>query len=434
MADVAIVGAGMSGLCAAAALNFAGLSRVRLFDKCPPGKEGPWVTYARMNTLRTPKEGIGPALGIPSLTYRAWHEARFGATSWEEVVKAPRTAWMDYLNWYRSTLGLQVENNTTVASITPVRDGLLRLGLHGPAQNVAYARRVVLATGFPGFGGALIPQVFRDLPKRFWAHSSELIDYRVFKDKRVGVLGIGASALDNAATALENGASKVDIIVRRSEIPAIQKFASMAGLGGVKGYWALPDDAKIWMSRYEIETQNPAPRLSLLRLQKFDNFFVHVASPIERIEQADEYITLLTPRSAISVDFMVLGTGFANQPSDVPELAEVAPKIKLWRDVFRSEFGPDENLGYSPYLGPSFEFAARTDVDCPGLANIHCFNYSASLSHGKLTSAVPTISEAASRLVNGIVQSLFLEDREIHQQKLRQYAVREFDNSEWPII
>ena len=40
---------------------------------------GPWLTYARMKTLRSPKDFTGPDLDIPSLTYQSWHEARFGA-------------------------------------------------------------------------------------------------------------------------------------------------------------------------------------------------------------------------------------------------------------------------------------------------------------------------------------------------------------------
>lgn len=72
VSDVVIVGAGLSGLCAAAALRFMGLANVEVLDHAPAGLEGPWLTFARMNTLRTPKEATGPALGVPSLTPRAW--------------------------------------------------------------------------------------------------------------------------------------------------------------------------------------------------------------------------------------------------------------------------------------------------------------------------------------------------------------------------
>ena len=67
VADVAIVGAGMTGLALAAALVQRGVSVVA-YDEAPAGLEGPWATTARMETLRSPKQLAGPALGIPSLT------------------------------------------------------------------------------------------------------------------------------------------------------------------------------------------------------------------------------------------------------------------------------------------------------------------------------------------------------------------------------
>ena len=86
-ADVVVVGAGMHGIAAAAALAMKGIRAVML-DRAPEGQEGPWTTYARMETLRSPKHLPGVALGIPSLAYRAWHEARFGAAAWDALGKS----------------------------------------------------------------------------------------------------------------------------------------------------------------------------------------------------------------------------------------------------------------------------------------------------------------------------------------------------------
>jgi heterodisulfide reductase subunit A-like polyferredoxin len=55
--EVAIIGAGMAGLTAGTALSLLGLHPV-LFDRAPEGYEGPWVTTARMETLRSPKQLI----------------------------------------------------------------------------------------------------------------------------------------------------------------------------------------------------------------------------------------------------------------------------------------------------------------------------------------------------------------------------------------
>ena len=54
--DVAIVGAGMAGLAAAFALKCLNVRSMRVFDRAPAGSEGPWITYARMEVLRSPPE------------------------------------------------------------------------------------------------------------------------------------------------------------------------------------------------------------------------------------------------------------------------------------------------------------------------------------------------------------------------------------------
>ena len=71
--DVVIIGGGMCGLVASFALIGAGIRNIRIFDRSPVGFEGPWLTYARMETLRSPKQLIGPAYGMASLTFRAWY-------------------------------------------------------------------------------------------------------------------------------------------------------------------------------------------------------------------------------------------------------------------------------------------------------------------------------------------------------------------------
>jgi hypothetical protein len=86
--NVVIIGAGMAGLAAAFALRLQGIDAV-LYDKAPKDFEGPWATTARMETLRSPKHLTGPALDIPSLTFRAWYEAQFGLEAWNTLDKIP---------------------------------------------------------------------------------------------------------------------------------------------------------------------------------------------------------------------------------------------------------------------------------------------------------------------------------------------------------
>jgi hypothetical protein len=95
--DVVIVGTGQSGLAIGLALKRQGVNNVLLLDRSPVGYEGPWETFARMAVLRTPKALVGAELGIPSLSVRAWFEARYGAEAWELITWIPRHDWMRYL-------------------------------------------------------------------------------------------------------------------------------------------------------------------------------------------------------------------------------------------------------------------------------------------------------------------------------------------------
>ena len=91
-----IIGGGQSGLVIAFGLLRSRVSNIVVLDENPAGLEGPWVTYGRMITLRTLKFLTGPDLGIPALTYRAWHEAQFGPGSWAGLGAHP-AAGMDAL-------------------------------------------------------------------------------------------------------------------------------------------------------------------------------------------------------------------------------------------------------------------------------------------------------------------------------------------------
>ena len=68
MLDALVVGGGMCGQTAAFALLREGVRNLRCIDRAPVGREGPWATFARMETLRSPKHLTGPDLGVPSLS------------------------------------------------------------------------------------------------------------------------------------------------------------------------------------------------------------------------------------------------------------------------------------------------------------------------------------------------------------------------------
>ena len=221
--DIAIVGAGMAGLSAGFALKCLGVRNMRVFDRSPEGFEGPWATFARMETLRSPPELAGPALGFANLTFRAWFEAQFGQLAWTKVHRIPRLQWMDYLRWYRKVTGLTIENRTELVDLTGDSETvLLTLRSAAGVERVA-ARRLLLANGRDGLGGANAPQLFAGLDRRCCAHTSDDIDFAALRDKVVGVIGSGSSAVDAAAEALEAGATRVAMLVRRADVPRINR-------------------------------------------------------------------------------------------------------------------------------------------------------------------------------------------------------------------
>src|SRR4029078_2521966 len=87
---VLIIGAGQSALALAFGLMRERVTNILVVDRSPKGREGPWVTYSRMWTLRSPTPLTGPDLGIPSLAPRSWFEAIYGEAGWEALDKWPR--------------------------------------------------------------------------------------------------------------------------------------------------------------------------------------------------------------------------------------------------------------------------------------------------------------------------------------------------------
>src|SRR5262245_8721983 len=223
--DALIVGAGQGGLATAFALGRERVTNVLVVDRNRRGRQGPWTTFARMQSLRTGKTVTGIDLGIPSLTPRAWYEAKFGRAAWERLDKIPPAVWQEYLDWYRDILGIVVEDETELTLIEPGEDCLIgHLAGPGGARRV-HARKIVLATGIEGSGGWQVPDiVMAQLPPERYAHAAGPIDFRRLAGRRVAILGGGASGFDNAAVALEAGASHVEVLLRRTGIPRVNPY------------------------------------------------------------------------------------------------------------------------------------------------------------------------------------------------------------------
>lgn len=431
--DVAIIGGGMAGMAVAAELQHLGVRAV-VFDQAPQGFEGPWATTARMQTLRSPKQLSGPALGLPALTFRAWFQAQFGLAEWDALDKIPRLQWAEYLRWYRHVLGLDVRNLHRVTRVQPVAEGRVQLTLDTVQGSLEVnARHVVLATGRDGLGGPWVPEWAEQLPRECWAHSADGLQDNWFVGKRVAVIGGGASAMDAAATALEAGAQAVDLLIRRRDLPRINKGKGAGNPGMTHGYWRLSDDWK-WQIRHYLNTQQvPPPRGSTLRVSRHGNARFLLGSPIEAVQvQPDGHLRVTTPTAQLAYDFIVFATGFRSNLALRPEFAPFAAHIKPWSDRYPMPAGQvDGELAQLPDLGPLFEFQQRTPGACPGLERVHCFSYPAALTYGGVSGDIPAISEGAKRIAQGLAGQLFNEDIARHFDDMQHYAEPELLGDEW---
>ena len=430
--DVVVIGAGMCGLAATAKLVLTGISNVVAYDAAPAGLEGPWVTFARMQTLRSPKNLHGPALGLPQLTFRAWFTSQWGVEAWQALDKIPKRQWMDYLVWYRKVLHLPVRNGVRMTGVSTV-DGLIAVDIDGAEKGRVLTRHLVLATGRSGLGGFAVPDFLTGIDRKYWAHSADDIDFEALKGKRVAVIGAGASSMDNAATALEAGAGAVDLLIRRKEMPRINKMTGIGSQGVVHGMHMLPDAWKWKFVEYTASTQTPPPRSSTLRVSRHRNARFFLDCGIVAVSEEADALLIETTQGPMRYDFLIAATGFSNDFTGRPEFASIAPHIRSWADGrYTPDMGPPRSgMSEAPDLGPAFEFRERVTGACPVLGRIHCFNDAAMLTHGKVSGDIPAVSAGADRLVRGIAASLFAEDVEEHFANLTAYDTPELQGDEW---
>lgn len=426
--DVAIVGAGQTGLATGFGLRRERVENVAIFDRAAPGGTGVWTTFARMRSLRTPKHVSGPDLGVPALTPRAFFEARDGAEAWEALHKIGREDWQRYLDWYAAILALPVRHGHALETIghDPVSD-LLLLGFATPeGQRTIRARKLVLATGMDGTGAWSIPAPFDALPAARVSHTSGPVDFAALSGQRVIVVGAGASAFDNLATALEAGAAEAMMLVRRRRMPRVNPFRWMEQAGFLGQFHALPDALKWRMMRHIFDLNQPPPQESWDRVAGDARFALHMGSPVTSARMESGEILLETPRGAHRADHVIIGTGTAFDLALRPELAAIAPDILLWRDAYAPPAGETHPvLGACPYLDAGFAFREKAPGTAPLLRHIHFMGYGATPSMGLSGASISGMKYGVPRLVDGICRALWRDDAEEHLESLLAYDAPE---------
>ncbi len=426
--DVLIIGGGLAGLAIAVRLLGMGIANFKVLDENPEGNEGPWVTYARMHTLRTEKRLHGPDGGFPAATFRAWYEAQFGPEAYDSLTLIPRGQWMDYLNWLRKVFEIPLVSEARVVKLLPHPLGF-RAQVETPNGLVSYvARKVVAATGLVGAGGPRLPFDMSGIDPALWKHSSDIFDFKALKGKRVAVLGGNASALDNAATALDHGAARVDHFIRRAAHPERNTLRYLEFAGMFRSFPLMEDERRLRVVRTNLASAVPPPLWSIERCEAFDNFRFHMATGWRGIAQTPEGLVITTTSGARHMaDFVILGTGFEVDLEKVGYLSSFCDDILLWRQVAELGDDPiDQAIGRHPYLGPHLECRGRNPEADRILSNLIFANNAALVSIGPGYTGMNGSPFTSTRVVEGIVQSLYLADADSYITALEGFEHSEF--------
>jgi cation diffusion facilitator CzcD-associated flavoprotein CzcO len=418
--NVVVVGGGQTGATFAFALRRAGIGRVSVIDAAADESEaGIWLTAARMHLLRTPKNLPGPELGIPALSFQAWHEARHGQPAYAAIDRIPRLLWAEYLSWYRHFLRIPVRYRTRLVRIEPA-SGHFRLHLDTEGRpKIETSRKIVLSTGFTGNGGPYLPPVVGALPKEFIAHTQDSVDFGGLRGKTVAVIGAAAAAFDAAGVALEHGAKAVHLFARRPSVASVPITRVRGYTGAYDNYRQLPD-AMRWHQAIRFRRAGSTPTVDAIeRVMPFGNFHLHLAAPWQSANVADGQIVAQATDGTFRFDFVIAGTGYFVDPAARPEIADFARRILLWRDRYVPP--PNEEdpyLGSHPYLGEAHEYLEKVPGEAPFLRDIHVHNPAGFVSFGLPIGDVPSMRRDIPLVVARISRDLFLADLDSHEQRM----------------
>lgn len=425
--DVLIVGAGQSGTGVGFGLKRAKVENILLVDRAPRGLEGPWRSFARMQTLRSPKHYTGPDLDVPSLTYRSWHEARFGAADWDALGQIGRERWAEYLLWVRDVIGVPVRNDTEMIDVAPAGDVLAVTLRDAEGTRTVYCRKLVLATGQDGAGRWWMPDFVAKLPAGRRAHTADAIDFEALRGKTVAVLGTGASALDNAAAALEAGA-EVDLFCRRAEPQLVQSYRWLTFAGFLRHLSDLDDEWRWRFMSTILGRREGFPQPTWDRCARWPGFRLHTGAGWRDALVRDGRIEIDTEKGPFVADFVICGTGIDVDFGIQPELARLAGNVATWADRYTPppELRHDALAKY-PYLADDYGLMEKVPGMTPWISDIHLFTIASTMSFGPSGSSINAMTSAIPKLVSGITRGLFRADIERHWAEFSAYDVKQAD-------
>jgi cation diffusion facilitator CzcD-associated flavoprotein CzcO len=330
--------------------------------------------------------------------------------------------------WFRRVLDLPVRNEVEATAIAPgtLDDGGRCLLVTLSTGEVVATRKLVLATGQDGAGEWWMPDFMRALPREYRAHTSEPdIDFERLRGRTVAVLGVGASAMDNAAVALEHGA-EVHVFCRRPKPSTVQRYRWLTFAGFLRHIGDMPDEWRWRMIGTIWKAREGFPADTYRRVMAFPKFTLHVGRAWTDARIEDGRVRIETVRGPFQADYAICGTGLRQDLSKRPELAPFADKIALWRDRYTPPpEEQDEGLGSFPYLGPDYALLEKKPGEAPWLADIHMFTIGSTMSFGPSGASINAMTTAVPVLVASLTRGLFTADLARHWESLQAYDVEQ---------
>ncbi len=271
-------------------------------------------------------------------TFEAFLEERgIGAA---EVDPVPIAVFLEYAGWFQRQKGV-VCDERLVTSLgldgdadrgEGVSDHGFRVRLDDGAEVVADA--VVVAPGVRYFQNA--PDWSADLPDGLCSHTCDLVRFGDFAGARVLIVGGRQSAYEWAALIGEHGAEQVDI-VHRHEVPRFERVSWRFTDEYVERIVASPDwwrslppseqeavARKFWeVGRLTLEWWL-TPRLQGERFRRRPGTSVVTASS----NGSGTALVQLSDGSELTVDRIVLATGYKADLARVPYLTELLPLVE----------------------------------------------------------------------------------------------------------
>ncbi len=258
-----------------------------------------------------------------------------------------------------------------------------------------------------------LPAPLDQLPAHLRARAADPIDFAALRGRTVAVVGAGASAFDNAATALEAGAAEVLLLCRRLEPQVVQPYRWLTFRGFLRHLGDLPDAWRWRFMSAVLRMREGFPQPTFDRCARHANFRLYGnAGPTEAAEHGGR-AALTTPAGTFTADMVIAATGIEMDFTARPELARFARNIATWGDVYVPPAPEREDrLARFPYLADDYTLTEKTPGLTPWIAHIHLFSIASSMSFGASGSSINAMTTAIPKLVHGLTRRLFLDDTE----------------------